>query len=81
MVDVLAQHCGEVPWSGDQQVVEAFAPQGADEASAIAFARGARTGLRMLGERRLDRHDFLVVGVPLRSKGVFGAPANVVAML
>jgi hypothetical protein len=61
-------------------VVEAFAPQGADEASAIAFARGARTGLRMIGERRLDRHDFLVVSVPLHSKGVFGAPANVVAM-
>jgi hypothetical protein len=35
----------------------------------------------MIGERRLDHHDFLVVGVPLHSKGVFGAPANVVAML
>ena len=29
MVDVLTQNCDEVPRSGDQQVVEAFAPQGA----------------------------------------------------
>jgi hypothetical protein len=32
MVDVLAQHCGEVPWSGDQEAVEAFAPKSADPA-------------------------------------------------
>ena len=32
MVDVLAQHCGEVPWSGDQEAVEAFAPKRADPA-------------------------------------------------
>jgi hypothetical protein len=32
MVDVLAQHCGEVPWSGDQDAVEAFAPKRADPA-------------------------------------------------
>jgi hypothetical protein len=48
MVDVLAQHCGEVTRSGDQELVEAFAPQGADEAFPMAFARGARTGVRMM---------------------------------
>jgi hypothetical protein len=32
MVDVLAQHCGEVRWSGDQEAVEAFAPKRADPA-------------------------------------------------
>jgi hypothetical protein len=35
----------------------------------------------MTGEPRLDRHDFLVVSVPFQSRGVFGAPANVVAVL
>jgi hypothetical protein len=29
---VLVQHCCEVSWPGDQEVVEAFAAQGADEA-------------------------------------------------
>jgi hypothetical protein len=32
MLHILAQHCGEVAWSGDQDVVEAFAAQSADEA-------------------------------------------------
>ena len=32
VLDVLPQDCGEVALSGDQEVVEAFAPQGADEA-------------------------------------------------
>jgi hypothetical protein len=54
LVKVLAP---PTPSSCSRSVVEAFAPQGADEASAI------------------------VVSVPLHSKGVFGAPANVVAML
>jgi hypothetical protein len=31
MLDVFAQHDVEVAWSGDQNVVEAFAAQGADE--------------------------------------------------
>ena len=30
--EVLLQHCRELAWSGDQEVVEAFAAQGADEA-------------------------------------------------
>jgi hypothetical protein len=30
--EVLLQDGGEVAWSGDQEVVEAFAAQGADEA-------------------------------------------------
>jgi hypothetical protein len=32
VLDVLVQHRGEVAWSGDQEVVEAFPAQGADEA-------------------------------------------------
>ena len=32
VLDVLLQHQCQVAWSGDQQVVEAFAAQGADEA-------------------------------------------------
>ena len=32
VLDVLPQHCREVALSGDQEVVEAFAAQGADEA-------------------------------------------------
>jgi hypothetical protein len=32
MLEILAQHGGEVVWSGDQEVVEAFPAQGADEA-------------------------------------------------
>src|SRR4051794_36797842 len=32
VLDVLLQHDRQVAWSGDQQVVEAFAAQGADEA-------------------------------------------------
>jgi hypothetical protein len=35
MVDVLAQHCGEVRWSGDQEAVEAFAPKSADPAFSL----------------------------------------------
>ena len=38
MVDVLAQHCGEVPWCGDQEAVEAFAPKSADPASSRGCA-------------------------------------------
>ena len=44
MLDVLAQHCGEVAWSGDQEVVEAFAAQVPMNRSAIAFVRGAGSG-------------------------------------
>jgi hypothetical protein len=32
VLDVFAQHCGEVAWSGDQEVVEAFPTERADEA-------------------------------------------------
>src|SRR3954467_12858517 len=32
LLEILAQHCCEVAWSGDQEVVEAFPSQGADEA-------------------------------------------------
>ena len=37
--EVLLQHRGEVAWSGDQEVVEAFAAQGAGE----AFRDGVRS--------------------------------------
>ena len=40
MLDVLEQHYVEMAWSGDQEAVEAFAAQRADEAFAIAIARG-----------------------------------------
>ena len=43
VLDVLLQHDRQVAWSGDQQVVEAFAAQRADEAFGDRFARGART--------------------------------------
>ena len=45
---VLAQHCGEVVWSGDQEVVEAFPAERADEAFRDRVARGARIGVRMI---------------------------------
>src|SRR6478735_7998863 len=40
VLDVLAQYDVEVAWSGDQEVVEAFPAQGADE----AFRDGVRAG-------------------------------------
>ena len=46
--EVLLQHCREVARSGDQEVVEALAARGvAMKRSAIAFARGARIGVRI----------------------------------
>ena len=47
MLDVLVQYKVEVAWSGDQEVVEAFLAQGADEAFRDRVARGARIGVRM----------------------------------
>jgi hypothetical protein len=43
MLDVLAQYDVQVAWSGDQEVVEAFPAQGADE----AFRDGVRAGARI----------------------------------
>ena len=40
VLNVLAQYDVEVAWSGDQEVVEAFPAEGADE----AFRDGVRTG-------------------------------------
>jgi hypothetical protein len=40
LIDILAQYCGEVALSGDQQVVEALAAEGADP----AFSNGVRPG-------------------------------------
>ena len=48
MLDILAQYDVEVAWSGDQEVVEAFPAQAPMNRSAIAFARGARAGVRMI---------------------------------
>jgi hypothetical protein len=48
LLDVFLQHRGEVPRSGDQQMIEAFAAQGADQRSAMAFALGARTWVRTM---------------------------------
>jgi hypothetical protein len=45
VLDILAQHCSEVAGPGDQEVVEAFAAQGADP----AFHDGVRAnGVRMM---------------------------------
>ena len=48
MLHVLAQYDVEVAWSGDQEVVEAFPSQCPMNRSTIAFARGARIGVRMI---------------------------------
>jgi hypothetical protein len=48
MLDVVVQHCCEVASSADQEVVEAFPAQHADERSAMALARSAWTGVRRI---------------------------------
>ena len=48
VLDILAQDDVEVAWSGDQDVIEAFPAQRADDRSPIAFARGAWGGVRMI---------------------------------
>jgi hypothetical protein len=48
VLDVLLQHQCEVTWSGDQDVVEAFGRSVPIQRSAKAFARGARTGVRIM---------------------------------
>jgi hypothetical protein len=40
VLDVLLEHCREVAWAGDQEVIEAFAAQGADD----AFGNRVRPG-------------------------------------
>ena len=40
VLDVLVQHRGDVAWSGDQAVVEAFPAQGADEAFRVRVRAG-----------------------------------------
>jgi hypothetical protein len=49
VLDELLKHYREVARSGDQQVIEAFAAQRADPALRDhVFARGARTGVRIM---------------------------------
>ena len=48
MIDVLAQDQPQVPFAGDQHPVQALAAALAIQRSAIAFARGARTGVLMI---------------------------------
>ena len=49
MVDVLAQYCGEVARSGDQESRSRRSRRRVPiQCSAIAFARAARTGVRMM---------------------------------
>jgi carbamate kinase len=48
MAFVVAKHGGGMPLVDDQDAVEEFAADGADEGSAIALARGARTGVLMI---------------------------------
>jgi hypothetical protein len=48
MIGVLAQDQPQVPFAGDQHPVQALAVGTAIQRSAIAFARGARTGVPMI---------------------------------
>jgi hypothetical protein len=48
VLDVLRQHDRQVAWSGDQQVVEAFAAQRADEALGDRVRPRCRTGVRRM---------------------------------
>ena len=48
MLHILAQYDVEMTWSGDQEVVEAPRRRVPMSRSAIAFARGARIGVRMI---------------------------------
>ena len=53
VLEVLLQHQPEVAWSGDQEVVEAFAAQDADEALSdrVRPRRPDRVGFQNLGRR------------------------------
>jgi len=48
VLEVLPEHDREVARSGDQKVIEAFAALVPIQRSAMAFVRGARTGVRMM---------------------------------
>ena len=48
VLEVVLQHYPEVAWSGDQEVVEAFAAQGSDPAFGDRVRSGVRTGVRMM---------------------------------
>ena len=50
VLQIFAQHDVEVAWPGDQEVVEAFAAQGADE----AFGDRVRSGCPDRGADDLD---------------------------
>jgi hypothetical protein len=68
MIDVLAQHRREVAGSGDQQVVEAFAAQGADSAFGERVCswctyRGADGVDVRAGEGRVERGGELCIPV------------------
>jgi hypothetical protein len=82
VVKELAQHGREVAPSGDQQVVEAFPAQRAMKRSAIAFARGARTGVRMMPDVGAREHGVegrgeLGVSVADQESKLFGVVAEV----
>ena len=72
--DVLLQHCREVARSGDQEVVEAFAPQGADP----AFHNGVRAWCSNGGADDVDvgagEHGVEGGGVSLLSPELPGRP-------
>ena len=63
--DVLLQHYREVAWPGDQEVVEAFAAQGADPAFGDGI--GSRCGGGRLGAPRSSDGVWSVIVMAMRS--------------
>ena len=82
MLHVLAQHDVEVAWSGDQEVVEAFAAQRADEAFRDRVRpwcpyRGADDPDVGTGEDRVERGGELAVPVADQEPELRGVVAEV----
>ena len=82
LLDVLLKHYCEVARSGDQQVVEAFAPQGADEAlydrvRSRCPDRGADGTDVGASEHRVEGGGELAVPVADQELKLFGAVAKV----
>ena len=81
-LDVLAQHDLEVAWSGDQQVVETFPAQGADEPFRDRVRprrpdRGADDPDVGTGEHGIERGGELAVSVADQEPEPVGAVAEI----
>ena len=82
MLHILAQHDVEVAWSGDQEVVEAFPSQGADEAFGDRVRvgcsyRGADDADVGAGEHSIERAGELAVPVTDQEPEPVGAIAEI----